>query len=231
MRDRIHRYTSPPVFSDDPAKTRQARMLNDILLVNMLAVLVALVVSLVTSTPKYVSLVICLFIIILTALRLWMDHGAVKQASFALVLFFLCGVTIISALLGTSNSAVNGYYILAIVIAGLLLDSRAMSGVGILCAIAITALEYAGNRGWLSPASSNDAVLEWLTMLIIFVNTGLFIHLIRLRYLEELRQRHQAEQNARKSEARSSASFISQPSARRRRWLCWIGCAWRSPAS
>ncbi len=39
-------------------------------------------------------------------------------------------------------------------------------------------------------------------MLIIFVNTGWFIHLTRIRYLDELRQRQLAEQNACKSEAR-----------------------------
>jgi PAS domain S-box-containing protein len=209
MWEKIQRFSRPPVFSDDQAKTRQARMLNDILVINLLAVLVALVVSLVTATPRYVSLIIFLFIIILSALRLWMERGAVKQASYALVIFFFCGVTAVSAILGSSISAVSGYYILAIVIAGLLLDSRAMAGVSILCVLGITTLMYAERRGWLPPASSNDTLRDWLTMLLIFANTGLFIHLTRLRYLEELHQRHQAEQSARKSEARFRQLYIT----------------------
>ena len=137
-----------------------------------------------------------------------MERGAVRQASFALVFCFLCGVTAISAALGTSNSAVRGYYILAIVIAGLLLDSRAMAGVGLLCIICITGLRYAENRGWLPPESPNS-LREWLTMLVLFANTGLFIHLTRLRYLDELHQRQQAEQSARKSEARFRQLYIT----------------------
>jgi len=42
-----------------------------------------------------------------------------------------------------------------------------------------------------------------------FFNTGLFIHLIRIRYLDELRQRQQAEQSARKSEARFRQLYIT----------------------
>ena len=209
MWERIQRFTRPPVFSDDQAKSRQARMLNDIIVINLLAVLLALVVSLVTATPKYISILISLFIFILAALRLWMEHGAVKQASYALIFFFFCGVTAINAFLGNSNSAVSGYYILAIVIAGLLLDSRAMAGVGILCVLGVSALKYSETRGWLPPAGTHVILRDWLTMLLIFANTGLFIHLTRVRYLEELRQRHQAEQSARKSEARFRQLYIT----------------------
>jgi PAS domain S-box-containing protein len=208
MWDRIQRFTRPPVFSDDPVKTRQARMLNDILIINMLAVVLALVIAVVTATSIVIPSLVFLFIIILTALRLWMERGAVRQASFVLVLCFLGGVTAISAALGTSNSAVRGYYILAIVITGLLLDSRSMAGVGLLCILCISGLRFAENRGWLPPESPNN-LRDWLTMLVLFTNTGLFIHLTRIRYLDELHQRQQAEQSARKSEARFRQLYIT----------------------
>ena len=138
MWERIKRFTQPPVFSDDQVKTRQARMLNDVLNINILAVLLALIVSLITSAPAVVSLLICLFIATILTLHWWMVRGSVKQASYMLVLLFLGGVTAISAALGVAFSAVTSYYILAIVIAGLLLDSQAMALVGILCFLAIT---------------------------------------------------------------------------------------------
>jgi hypothetical protein len=209
MWERIKQFTQPPVFSDNQAKTRQARMLNDILLINLLAVLVGFVVSLAVPTPTIVSILICLYIFIIILLRLSIKRGAVKQASYVLVLLFLGGVTAVSAALGTNNSAVNSYYILAIVIAGLLLDSKAMAWTCVLSFLGITGLRFAGSRGWLPPASPNNSLRDWLTMLVIFANTALFIHLTRLRYLEELRQRQQAEQSAKNSEARFRQLYIA----------------------
>ena len=209
MWERIKRFTQPPVFSDDQAKTRQARMLNDILNINLLAVFVALIVSLITTAPVVVSLFICLFIAIILALHWWMVRGSVKQASYLLVLLFLGGVTAVSSVLGVAFSAVTSYYILAIVIAGLLLDSQAMGFVAILCFLAITGLKFAENQGWLPPASPKSDLREWLTLLVIFANTGLFIHLTRLRSQDELHQRQQAEQSARKSEARFRQLYIA----------------------
>jgi PAS domain S-box-containing protein len=209
MWESIKRFAQPPVFSDDSAKTRQARMLNDILAINLLAVLVALVVSLITDAHAIISLLICLFIVIILALRWWMVRGSVKQASYVLVGLFFCGVTAINVALGTALNAVTGYYILAIVIAGLLLDSWAMAGIGFLSLLAITGIKLAENRAWLPTASPDNPLRNWLTMLVIFANTGLFIHLTRLRYLDELRQRQQAEQSARKSEARFRQLYIT----------------------
>ncbi len=209
MWERIKRFTQPPVFSDDQAKTRQARMLNDILNINLLAVFVALIVSLVTAAPAIVSLLICLFIVMILALHWWMVRGSVKQAGYTLVLLFVGGVTAVSTVLGVAFSAVTSYYILAIVIAGLLLDSQAMAIVGILCFLAITGLWFAEIRGWLPPASPSSSLRDWLTMLVIFANTGLIIHLTRLRSLDELHQRQQAEQSARKSEARFRQLYIA----------------------
>jgi PAS domain S-box-containing protein len=209
MWERIIQFVQPPIFADDQTKTRQARMLNDILMINLLAVLVALVVSLFTSALPIITILVSLFIVIIVTLRLWMARGSVKQASYALVFLFFFGVTAITAALGTVYSAVSGYYILAMVIAGLLLDSRAMAGIGILSVFAITGLKIAESKGWLPPANSNNSVRDWLTMLVIFANTGLIIHLTRIRYLDELHQRQLAEQSARKSEARFRQLYIT----------------------
>jgi PAS domain S-box-containing protein len=209
MWESIRRFTQPPVFSDDQAKTRQARMLNDVLVITMLAVLVALPVSIFTNAHANITLLICLFIAIIFALRWWMLRGSVRQASYALVGLFLCGVTAISIALGTAFSAVTGYYILAVVIAGLLLDSWAMAATAIVSLLTIAGVKLAESNGWLPPESPNNTLREWLTMLVISVNTGLFIHLTRLRYQEELRQRQLAEQNVRKSEARFRQLYIT----------------------
>jgi PAS domain S-box-containing protein len=202
MWERIRQFSQPPVFPNDQAKTRQARMLNDILIVNILAVLAALAIVLVTSSPPFVPIFLALYELILLGLKIWMGRGSVTPSCYALVLLFLAGVTAIDAALGTVFSPVSGYYVLAIVITGLLLDSRAMIGIGTLSILALTGLYYARNKGWLPPASPENATRDWLTMLIIFINSGWFIHLTRVRYLDELRQRQQAEQSARKSEAR-----------------------------
>jgi PAS domain S-box-containing protein len=209
MWESIKRYTQPPVFSDDTVKTRQARMLNDILAINLLAVLFALVISIITNTRVIVSLLICLFIVIILGLRWWMGRGAVKQASYTLVLLFFCGVTSINVALSSALTAVSGYYILAIVIAGLLLDSRAMAGIGFLSLLSITSIKIAETHAWLPPSGPDSPIRNWLVMLLVFANTGLFIHLTRVRYLDELRQRQQAEQNARKSEARFRQLYIT----------------------
>jgi len=209
MWERIKQFTQAPVFSNDQAKTRQARILNDILIINLLAVLGAFFISVITTAPTIILILLCLFIVITLALHWWMVHGAVKQASYALVLLFFCGVTSINAALGTALTAVTGYYILAIVIAGLLLDSWAMAGIGFLSLLAISGIKLAQVRGWLPPVAPDNMLRNWLTMLLIFVNTGFFIHLTRLRYLDELRQRQQAEQSARKSEARFRQLYIT----------------------
>lgn len=209
MWEKIKQLTGPPIFADDQYKTRQARTLNDILIINMLAVIVAWIVSIFTAAPTIVSILIFLFIMILIALRQWMVHGAVLQASYSMVFLFLFGVTSISAALGSVYSPVSSYYILAIVIAGLLLDSRAMVATGLLSLLAISGLKLAESFGVLPPPAPNSSTRDWLTMLVIFVTTGLFIHMTRLRYLDELHQRQQAEQNARKSEARFRQLYIT----------------------
>ena len=132
MWERIKQFSQPPVFSSDQAKTRQARMLNDILIVNMLAVLAAFAIALVSSAPPIVPIFISFYELILLGLKIWMKHGYVTPACYVLVLLFFAGVTAIDAAFGTVFSPISGYYILAIVITGLLLDSRAMIGIGML---------------------------------------------------------------------------------------------------
>ncbi len=132
MWERIKQFSQPPVFSNDQAKTRQARMLNDILIVNMLAVLAAFAIALVTSAPPIVPIILALYELVLLGLKIWITRGDVTPACYALVLLFFAGVTAIDAAFGTVFSPVSGYYILAIVITGLLLDSRAMIGIGAL---------------------------------------------------------------------------------------------------
>jgi len=174
-----------------------------------MAVVVALIVSLATASPPSVSIFLSLFIVILVALRIWMLRGAVIQASYSMAFIFVLGVTAISAALGSIFSAISGYYILAIVIAGLLLDSRAMVVTGGLSLFAIGCLTLMEELGFLPPPALANPVRDWIATLVLFINTGFFIHLTRLRYLDELYQRQQAEQTARKSEARYRQLYFS----------------------
>jgi len=87
-----------------------------------------------------------------------MGRGYVTQASYAWYSFFFNRYHNYNRCPGTVFSTLSGYYILAIVIAGLLLNSRAMAGVGILSMAAITGLKMAENAGWLPPASPSSSV-------------------------------------------------------------------------
>jgi signal transduction histidine kinase len=196
MRTRLRKILSPPVFSKDKEKTRIADLLNAILLSVLFVALVFGMPSIII-TPSLKRILAELTLILATVgLLFLLRSGRVRLASALFSLVLLFAVSIGSYRAGGFGGSTMSAYFGIILIAGLLLGSRAAFAFG-LAAIAFTGwLVYADARQLLPPVSefTTQTTLWGEFSVVLIVMVVLFALVMNnLRLAHERTKRHEKE--------------------------------------
>jgi diguanylate cyclase (GGDEF)-like protein/PAS domain S-box-containing protein len=169
----VRKWLAPPVFPGDEIKTRRAGVLNAAL-INILTIIPILLIGNLlggkTPLPVYganlAALVLCL------GLRAWMYRGAVREAGLGLLTLgsFLVTAGVIG--LGTVRAPTTALYILLVITAGLLFETR-----GIVLSTAVYSILVAGlilgeNAGLLPQPDYSVTITQWIAYTAIFAWTG-----------------------------------------------------------
>lgn len=173
MLKKIKQWFAPPVFPDDEFKTRRAALLNltlrlalglDIVLIGLL-----LIAPPVDSTM--LSMDVGLLIVTIILMR-WLHHGRLQGVAETLIAVGVVALTAGLASLGTARAPTIVGYAILIVMAGLLLDGRGIIVTTALSSLAVGALLWAEQAGWIARPDQSIDVTDFLTYAFMFAGLG-----------------------------------------------------------
>ena len=170
MLAQLRSWISPPVFADDEEKTRIARLLY-IILITVMALVMMFSVPAFLLTPEIGRILIEIMLALWAVLMLiLLRRGYVYLAGFLLSFTLWAVVSYGTYEAGGFRGSTMSAYFGIILIAELLLGSRAGAVFGIL-SIAVTSVMYYGDiRGWIPPPASY-ATLEifWIEFSVVVI--------------------------------------------------------------
>jgi signal transduction histidine kinase len=177
MLTRIRKLFAAPVFQDDD-KTRVASLLNIILLAVCLAAsILTLLAGLLGATdPRNLATGAATAILAL-AMRFTMRRGHVHAISILLSFILLVNGTIAVYFAGTIRAPIATVYILCIVIASLLLSTRAAIVFNLLSLLALLGLLQVETAGLLPPIQVPVGITQWVTYAATFSVTTVLLGL------------------------------------------------------
>ncbi len=206
----LRRMLATPVFEGDDDKTRIAKLLHVILLTLASVIIIFATVEILISGIGLVLVATEVTGLIYFCLWLVMRRGHVKLASIITVLLFLTSTTLLIYFTGTIRTSITGFYIVCVVIAGLLLGNRGTIVFSVLSLLAlggliqlevtgqlpVTTLEPIGASQWFTYAG----ILVIIAVLLVLSSTSLNQALARARANEQsLRQSNRELQVLRSS--------------------------------
>jgi len=191
-------------------QARHARSLNTVLLALLALLILSLFANWLGGTTGWLIYTVHLVGFVIT-LVLWviLRRGQTEIASFGLVFSTWFLVTLFTIKNGTIRSPSVSLYLLVIVGAGLLLNTRAMIWFTALCSASLLGLVIAETAGLLPPPDLTVNLLQWASYSMFFVMAAIFTlqasrdivsGLAHAR--QELVERQKIEDTLRKSEER-----------------------------
>jgi len=194
MFDRMRKYLAPPMFENEE-KTRSAGLLNVVLL-TMLA-LTAVYAFLAPFTQENPVPLLAINAILAP---LWLGglylirRGWVRPVAFALAAIMWVLVTFTSVVTGGVRSPGLVNYVMAILIAGLILGGRAGIGVAAAAILVSLGMLYAELSGFLPfPRFTSTPVFTWVVLAGNFVVTAVLLHLATRSIDDALGRAHRNE--------------------------------------
>ncbi|HXD11761.1 MAG TPA: PAS domain S-box protein [Anaerolineales bacterium] len=199
-----------PVFPEDEDKTRSALLLNVVLNTLLMALLVFVISARLSETvPRREIIVTILILCWLTIFgtRLAMLAGRVMAAGIVTVVILFAATTLVIYYLGTVRVPAAIFYLLNIVIAGLVISRRAILWTVVINGLAISVLLMGEIKGLLPQPNLAVSITQGITFIVGFVITGILLYLA-VRSLDEalararlaLAEREHAEEKLRQSE-------------------------------
>ncbi|MGB7538919.1 MAG: GAF domain-containing protein [Anaerolineales bacterium] len=217
----IRLFFTPPVFPEDEEKSRQARLLHALLAGSILLLFLGISIAVpLFFVEKYINVILlaALFIVMCLAYRM-MRGGRIRLAGYLFTYGLWAVLTLFIFLAGGMLSVVAAYYIVLVVIAGLLDGFRGALVYSIACCLAglgMILLEASGHP--LPRLFPIPPFVGWLDLTVVLFMTTLTVH-FAVRDLNSalastrrrLEERKQAEAALRESEERfarlSSAAY------------------------
>ena len=170
MRSRMKRFIAPPVFEGDEDKTRRARLLNAVLLLDAAGMGLMLTVDIISGDiPLFILGLELAAVVALLWLRLPMYQGRITQASYGPLLLFLILTTGAVYFMGTTRDPTLGAFILLVVTAGLLLDRRAIFVTTAACILAVSIMMIAERAGRLPAPNLTVTLSQWGTITTLLI--------------------------------------------------------------
>ena len=162
-------FLAAPVFEDDEDKTRTANLLN---IISLALLVVAILGTVLVAMQEFVlrSFVDGVLTLLLTlVVQYLMRSGRVRLASVIQSSVFWLMLSCLSIVDGGIRSASVSGYVLAVVMAGLLLGSRVGFGVAGLSVVVTLGLVYAGSIDKLPPYVELSPWVMWVNQSANFV--------------------------------------------------------------
>ncbi len=187
MLARLRKFLAPPIFTGDEDKTRQASVLNTLLVASMiLLVFTALIaVPFIFAERVFDSLMI-LSLLIITGFAYWLMRGGRVRFASALYTFGIWFVfTLFLPFAGGIQSVVIIFFVVGTVIAGLLLGTRGALIQVVASTISGLGMVLLENRGYTFPRLFPvSPFVAWLDVTMALVLTMLVVRIV-IRSLSE----------------------------------------------
>ena len=200
----------PPVFPEDEDKTRNAFLLNVVIHTLLVALLVLMISTLLSNTVprrEIIFPILALCWLTFFGTRLTMFTGRVMTASILTMVILFVATTLVVYSLGTIRAPAASFYLLTIVMAGLIISRRAILWTTAINGLTICLLLIGEVQGLLPQPNLMVSVTQGVTFVVAFVITGILLYLA-LRSIDEalararlaLAERQSAEIKLRQSE-------------------------------
>lgn len=207
MSNFLQRVLSAPQFPDDPVRARKGRLFNLCFWFCTVLIWVTVIGNLIGGQiPWVVTSVSVVGLALGPLLHYWAHHGRLELASGTLLVLLFVALTTACALLGTIRVPSSGYFIVLVVISGLLFERRGLLLTTVLSSLAIGGLILAENAGLLPRPDYRVTITQWISMSALLACVGglTFSALESIRELlaraeHEIAERHRAEAALRQS--------------------------------
>ena len=212
----IRQFFASPVFAEDEAKTLNAHIMNNMIVVTLFVTLVSIFVAFITAREKAVALVASLLFWGVQWLAFFaVQKGYVKAAAISYVMLTWLGITLLIAISGGMLSVVSILYVGIIVLAALVISKRVAVGLTILTSITVLIIGLMAEYNILQPPMLS---ITELTAWFVFPN-GLIATLVPINAAlnrlqaaldqsqQLLHEQHKIQSALRDSETRFSAIF------------------------
>jgi len=206
----VKKIFSPPTFAEDERKNRTASLLNTMLWSLAAAMLLLIIGGLLGgNTPLIGYIIIAIVFFSLLGLQIPMRLGKVNVSSIFLIICISAGVTSYIAVSGTIRQPGVVYYVLASVMAGLLISRSAAVISAIINSMIVFILLYAETHGALPPPETSTTITQgigfavgaFMTVVLLNLATHSIDESLALAHAELVEREH-AEKALRDSEER-----------------------------
>ena len=192
-----------PIFPKDPDKTRNALLLNVVVNTFLLGFPVVFIGAVlggdVPALKNVLTIIACAWLTIFGT-RLIMLTGRVAIAGIVTVIIIFTAATLAIYNLGTIRAPATSFYLLAIMVAGLTINRRAIIWVTGISIITIITFLFAEKNGFLPPPALTITVTQGITFTVVFTIVSILLYLAvksieeaLVRARQELVERQQAE--------------------------------------
>lgn len=211
----IKRWLAPPVFEGDDDKTRQARILDNILITAILLVLTITAGNLIGGrTPVSTSIIDMVILAVSLLLRRWLSFGKIKLVGLTLICAGFILITASNISLGTIRTPTAAMYLFLVLTGGMVFGLKGVLASTLVSSLSILGLILAENAGLLPKPIYAVTITQWITFTGLFglVGSMTYIsHQIMRQALEkskiEVEERKHIEDELRTSEARYRSLF------------------------
>ncbi|MCM2275952.1 MAG: hypothetical protein NDI75_14285 [Candidatus Didemnitutus sp.] len=217
MSNLLQRVLSAPQFPDDPRRARKGRLFNLCFWFCNVLVWFTVVGNLIGGQiPWVVTSVSVAGLALGPLLHYWAHHGRLELASGTLLALLFIALTTACALLGTIRVPSSAYFVVLVVISGLLFERRGLLLMTVLSSAAIGGLILAENAGALPRPDYRVTITQWISMTALLACVGglTLSALESIRELlgraeHEIAERHRAEEALRRANAELQEALAS----------------------
>ena len=193
----------PPNFPQDEDKTRRAMLLNVVLDTFLVTFLILFAGVLIGQNARFerVLVIIGMIWLITLASKILMHSGRVTTAGALMVGTLYAGVTLALANIGTIRAPATAFYLLTIVMSGLIMDRGSIVWVTILSTFTVIALLLAEANGLLPQPSLTITITQAVTFSVAFSITGVLLYLAAKSIDQALASAHREINERKRTEA------------------------------
>lgn len=166
-----------PTLASDTETTRVAKLLEMLILVSTLLTLLLLVGAVSGDNVPATAKIIGLAWLGMLLLGWWMmRQGQVQFVALSLTLLFFGVITAITASLGTIRAPVAAVYVFWVILTGMLFHRPGMLLGTAASSVAIGALIWAENAGWLPRPDYSVGLTQWVNFTVLFIITSAMVY-------------------------------------------------------
>ncbi|MBC7878748.1 MAG: GHKL domain-containing protein [Anaerolineales bacterium] len=224
----------PPVFKDDEDKTRSALLLNVVLNTFIIALPVVSLGSILGGNlPRLatiLTIIACAWVLVF-GIRFIMLAGHVALAGIGLITVIFTAVTLTLYNVGSIRAPATSFYILTIVMSGLIISRRAILWMAGISTITVIMLLLAETNGLLPPPNLTITLTQGTTFAVVFAIISVLLYLAVKNIDEALARARQelAERQRVEKEREKYIEKLDKQSAELERFTYTISHDLKSP--